>query len=139
MLLVDFIFAWVVLTLADKLLAIFALGIVRNGALAILAAVLLLPIAKQVLRVRAVLSPPRTPEELQASLRQTRIAAYASYLLLVASSLGFGALLLIISPANLTDAGRNLAWALLSIGAILVVAIPFLKPKFKRYIESAGK
>lgn len=140
LLLVDFIFAWVVLTLADRFFAIFATGIVRSGALAILAAVLLLPIAKQVLRVRAVLSPPRTPEELRASLRQTTAAVYVSYLLVVFSSIGFGAfLLLTVSSASITQAGRYLAWASLGAGVVLVAVIPLLRPRFKKYIESAGR
>jgi len=140
LLLVDFIFAWVVLTLAERLFAIFAIGIVRSGALAILAAVLLLPIAKQVLRVRAVLSPPQTPEELQDSLRQTTMAVYVSYLLVVASSIGVGALLLLtVSSASLTDAGHYLAWALVATGIALLAAIPLLKPRFKKYIESAAQ
>ncbi|MCX7275789.1 MAG: hypothetical protein NTZ15_00455 [Burkholderiales bacterium] len=137
LLLVDFIFAWVVLTLADRLMAIFAVGFIRNGALALLAATLLLPIAKQVLRVRAVLSPPKTPEELKVALRQTRVAVYVSYLLLVVSAFSFAILLLTVSPSNLTDLGRYLAWALLTFGSLLLAAAPFLRRRFNQYLESA--
>lgn len=140
LLLVDFIFAWVALTLADKLFAIFTAGIVHAGIIALFSTVLLLPIAKQVLRVRAVLSPPRSTEELRSSLRQTRIAVYVSYLLVVITSILFGAIVLLTASRDaLTDAGSTLALTSISIGALLIILAPRLRKKFNKYIEYTSK
>jgi hypothetical protein len=136
LLLLDFIFAWIVLTLAGYLLSIFGLGTFRTLALALLAAVLLMPIAKQVLRTRAVLRPPHSPEERRASIRQAKLAAYTVYALMILSSFAFGGLLLGADTGNLTDLGRNLAWGLITLSAALVLGSPILKPRVDRYLAS---
>ena len=135
LLLMDFVFASVILTLADKILSIFSLSIIHSFAIAILSVLLLFPIAKQVLRVRAVLSPPRTPEDVQKSFRQARVAAYTSYLMLLTSCIFFGSFLITSSHTE----ERYIAGAFLLVGFALAIAIPFLKSRFNKYIESAGK
>jgi hypothetical protein len=55
LLLLDFILAWVVLTLAGIFLRLFDLGIISTALLGILAAALLAPIAKEARRVRQTL------------------------------------------------------------------------------------
>jgi len=57
LLLLDFILAWVVLTLAGYFLSLFSSGFIRTIVLGVLAAVLLIPIAKEARRVREVLRP----------------------------------------------------------------------------------
>lgn len=130
--LLDFIFAWVVLTLANYLLQVFDLGIFRDVGIVVLAMALLLPISRQVLRVRTVLRPQRSLEEVRASIRQTRMVVYTLYALLGLSSLGFGALLFGVS--NVTTAGRYLAWFLLGWGTLLLLLLPVGKPRFERYL-----
>lgn len=134
LLLLDFIFAWVVLTLASHLLSIFSFGIFHELALIVLALALLLPIAKQVIRVRTVLRPKPTQEEVLSSIRQARIAVYLVYGIFVLSSLAFGVALLSISPSNLTDAGRYIAWFLIAWGTLLVFFIPLGRPRIERYL-----
>jgi hypothetical protein len=60
LLLLDFILAWIVLTLADYFLGLFRLGELGTVLLGVLGGVLLFPIAKEARRVRAVLrsDPP---------------------------------------------------------------------------------
>ena len=125
LLLLDFIFAWVVLSLAGHLFSIFSAGEFGDVALAVLAAILLLPIARQVLRVRAVLRPPRTEEEVAASLRQARVSVYAIYCITLVASLGFGILLLSVARTTITDIGRYLAWLLVGVGVVMLILIPF--------------
>jgi hypothetical protein len=139
LLLLDFIFAWVVLTLANYLLAVFSFGLFRQLALVVLAVALLFPIARQVLRVRTILRPQRTSEEIQAAIRKTKIAVYLLYATLVLSSFLFGALLLNTNESGLTTVGRYLAWFLLSWGALLVVLVPIGKPRFDRFILKLHK
>ena len=134
LLLLDFIFAWVVLTLASHLLSIFSFGIFRELALIVLALALLLPIAKQVIRVRKVLRPKPTQEETLSSMRQTRIAIYMVYGIFILSSLALGVGLLSMSPSNLTNAGRYMAWGLIAWGTLLVIVIPFGRSRFERYL-----
>lgn len=132
LILLDFIFAWVVITLAGYLLSMFAIGVLRTLALAILSALLLVPIARQVLRVRTVLRPPATPEEASATLRQAKVAGCSVYLIAAIASLAFGALL--SSATNLTEAGIYLERALFTFGALLIVGIPFASRGFDRYL-----
>lgn len=58
LLLLDFIFAWIILTLAGTFLNIIHLGIFGSALLAVLAVALLVPIAKEALRVKQTLKPP---------------------------------------------------------------------------------
>jgi hypothetical protein len=110
----------------------FATGVLRTLALAILSAVLLVPIARQVLRVRTVLRPPATPEEAAATLRQTKVAGYGVYLTAVIASLAFAALL--SSSPNLTEAGLYIERALFAFGTLLIVGVPVGRRWFNRYL-----
>ncbi len=109
--LLDFIFAWIALTLANYLRQFFGLGIFRQVGLVVLALLLLLPIPQQVLRVRTLLRPQRSAEEIRASVRQIKAVVYVLYALLALSAVAFGALL--FSSTNVTTAGRYIAWFLL--------------------------
>lgn len=134
LILLDFIFAWIALTMAGYFLSIFGFGILRTVVLTLLSALLLLPIARQVLRVRSVLRPLRTAEEVRASRRQTRVVAYALYAIIVASSILFGLLLLFLGAPSLTNLGRYLAWALFIFGLLLFIAFPFIKRRLDLYL-----
>ncbi len=134
LILLDFIFAWILLTLAGYLLSIFGNNIFRTFALAALAAVLLLPIAHQVLRVRAVLQTPRTPEEILASQRQVRIAVYSFYFILVLFLVLFGGLLL--NESYLSGFERYVAWFLIAFGTLLGILAPLVRRRFDRYLTS---
>jgi hypothetical protein len=130
LLLVDFVFAWVLLTLAGYFLRVF--GFPGTLALAILAAVLLLPIVKQIFRVRAMLRPLQTPEEVRSSFRQLKSVAYTAYGIVVVVCGGFAALL--FTASSVTELGHYAAWASVVAAAALVLAAPFLKPRMDRYL-----
>jgi hypothetical protein len=130
LLLVDFVFAWVLLTLAGYFLRIFGFpGTVAQG---ILAAVLLLPIVKQIFRVRAMLRPLQTPEEVRSSFRQMKGVAYTAYAIVVSVCGGFA--LLLFTAASVTELGHHTAWASAVSAAALVLAAPLLKPRIDRYL-----
>jgi zinc transporter ZupT len=59
LLLLDFIFAWGLLTLAGYVIGFFLSGIFRTMLTALLAAILLFPIIREARRVRRVLQPPK--------------------------------------------------------------------------------
>ena len=61
LLLLDFILAWVVLTLAGIFMNLFNFGIISTAALGLLAALLLAPIAKEARRVKQTLKPTAAP------------------------------------------------------------------------------
>jgi hypothetical protein len=131
LLMLDFIFAWIVLTLADGFLGLLQLGFIAKFFLPILAALLLLPIAREVIRARAFLRPPQSPTEISAATKQARIAAYGSYAMVTLGAIGFGLLLMFA----ISDPVINIfAWVLLGIASLLVVAAPFLKNRTDRYI-----
>jgi hypothetical protein len=135
LILLDFIFASVVLTLAGHLLSLFTLGPLSDLFLTVLAATLLLPIAHQVLRVRTVLRPLRTPEEALASSEQFRVAAYASYGLFAVLALVFGiALIVLFDEAVLNSWHRYLAWIFIGWGSLMVILAPLAKGLFDRYL-----
>jgi hypothetical protein len=139
LILLDFIFAWIALTMAGYFLSVFALGIFGTILLTVLSAFFLMPIARQVLRVRAVLSPPRTSEEIRALQRQARWVAYALYSSVIASCLLFGPLLLLVSPDNLTGFGRYFAWCLVLIGVLLTIGLPVFKRRLDQYLLQLHK
>ena len=136
LLLSDFIFAWIVLTLAGYFLGIFDLFGVRRFALPILAAILLLPIAREVIRVRAVLRPPQTTEDITTSTKQTRIAVYSSYAIAVLTAVGFGLLLLFASSDPIA---HIFAWVTFGIGVLLITVAPYLKRRVDRYFQNLIK
>ena len=129
LLLLDFIFAWVVLTLAGYVLSIFGIGILRNLALTALAAVLLLPIVKQVVRVRTLLRPSESQEEANTFVRQAQTVVYGTYLIAVISPLVFGGLVLALEPDS-----RYIAWSLIALGLLLAICIPLVKSRVDRYL-----
>jgi hypothetical protein len=133
LLLLDFIFAWVILTLAGYFLSVIGLGIFDTVALAILAAILLLPIARQVLRVRAVLRPPQSAEEISASIKQAKLAVYTIYTILLVAALAIGGLVLTLESRNITDLGRYMAWGLVALGVTMAACVPILKRRVNRY------
>jgi hypothetical protein len=134
LILLDFIFAWIVLTLAGHVLSIFGLGPIRTFLLVVFSGLLLLPIARQVLRVRAVLRPPRTPEELRASTQQARIVAYMMYAISVGATLIFGVLMLSTLDDALTNLGRFLAWTFIVCSVLLLIAAPLSKRWLDGYL-----
>ncbi len=135
LLLLDFIFAWIVLTLASYFFDIVQVGIFRTLVLAALAVLMLLPIAKEALRVRSVLRPPRSSEEHAATVRQAKLIAYLVFVVVTTALLAFGSLL--FTATNLTSLGRFLAWTLLIAGAVAVVSAPLLKARVDRYLVKA--
>jgi hypothetical protein len=131
--LLDFIFAWIVLELAGHFLSSMGLEVIREAGLSILAAVLLVPIARQVLRVRTVLQAPRTLEEVRASQKQARTAGYLFYLIVTLFLLAYGLVVLALASAELTV--HRLGWAFVVIGALLIVLIPLAKRLFDGYLR----
>jgi hypothetical protein len=134
LLLVDFVFAWVLLTLAGYFFRLFEFR--STLALAMLAAVLLLPIVKQIFRVRAMLRPLQTPEEIRSSLRQMKSVAYSAYAIVVVVCGGFAAIL--FTATSVTEFGHYAAWASAVAAATLVLAAPLLKPRIDRYLLEAS-
>ena len=45
-----------------------------------------------------------------------------------------GTLILNVSPDNLTELGRYLAWALIGLGIVMTVLAPFARGGFNRYL-----
>jgi hypothetical protein len=136
LLLLDFIFAWIVLELFADFLSMLELGIFRRFALIIFAAILLLPIAREVIRTRAVLRPPRSLEEMRLATKQARVAVYAGYVIATAVAIGVGLFLLIAVSDNIAQV---FAWVLLGFGAVLLASGFFLKRRIDRYFESLVK
>lgn len=67
LLLLDFIFAWIILTLAGYFLTLVGIfGTFRSYLLGVLAALLLIPIAREARRVRSVLRPKEQSEGVEA-------------------------------------------------------------------------
>jgi len=135
--LLDFIFASVVIRLAGLFFEIFSLDFIQKFAMGILAIVLFLPIGRQVLRVRAVLRAPRTPDEVHAALTQSRVAIYTTYAVIVLSLLLTGTLVLTLSGRNRTQFESLFAWGLIVAGTLLVCIIPFAKTRCERYLTRA--
>ncbi len=67
LLLLDFILAWVILTLAGYTLSLFVPDLLRRISLGVIAAILLVPIYRETKRVRAVLKPQETEDESAAN------------------------------------------------------------------------
>ncbi|HEX6901990.1 MAG TPA: hypothetical protein VF789_19885 [Thermoanaerobaculia bacterium] len=134
LLLLDFIFAWVILTLAGHILSFFAFDLFKDVTLALLAFLLLLPIARQVLRVRAILGAAASEAEALANLTQARRAGYFVYIALTVSSLTLGILLLAKSGTSITDGFRYFAWFLVAWGVVLIIAALPLKSRFDAYL-----
>jgi hypothetical protein len=130
--LLDFIFAWVVLYLANDLFSLLPLRALANLLTVLLAFVLLIPIARQVQRVRTLLNPPKSPEEVKESVRQTRIAGYASYMFVLVATLLVG--ILFLNADNLSEIGHYLAWTLIGFATLLAVLAYFAKVRFDRYL-----
>src|SRR5579863_4316829 len=130
--LLDFIFAWVVLTLANHLLSLVTFVPFSGLLTGVLAFVLLVPIARQVQRVRTLLNPPRTPEEVRESVRQTRIAGYAGYIFVSVVTLLVG--IFFLALPNLTQFGHYLAWSLIGFATLLAAFGYLAKVRFDRYL-----
>ena len=133
--LLDFIFAWVVLYLANDLFSLLPLRTFANLLTVLLAFVLLIPIARQVQRVRTLLNPPKSPAEVKESARQTRIAGYASYIFVLVATLLVG--ILFLTADNLSEIGHYLAWTLIGFATLLAVLAYFAKVRFDRYLVRA--
>jgi hypothetical protein len=134
LILLDFIFAWSILILTEHFLSVFNFGILRAFGLTLLSAVLFLPIIRQVLRVRSVLRPPRTFEEVRASERRKRVVFYSVYAMGGILSLALGILALVILRKDLTELGKWLACGLIALGTTLLVSLPFATRLFERRI-----
>jgi hypothetical protein len=135
LILLDFILASIVLTFASYLLSIFGLAELHNFVLAVIAAVLFLPIGRQVLRVRAILHPPRNEEEVRASLRQARVSGFLLYWFFAISWAILGTLLLTMERGGLTSLERYFAWGLISCSLLMVLLFPFAKNRFDRHLK----
>jgi hypothetical protein len=131
----DFIFASIVLSLINYALNVFSIGFLRTVVLVPVAAIMLLPIASQVLRVRSLLRPSKSTEEIRRSIRQAQFAVYTPYVLVILSSLAFG-ILLLITYDSVTEIGRVAVWVTFIIAAVLLLVAPVLKSRVDRYLKS---
>jgi len=133
LLLVDFVFAWAILTLAGRVLDIFPFWLPQDLALAAIALYLFLPIAKQAFHIRAVMRS-RTPDEIASAIRQIKYVAYAVYSIGVASIAAFTALIMTneLEPSDFVL--RYLGWgtAILTLG--LALSFPLVRRRLDRYI-----
>lgn len=134
LLLIDFVFAWVILTLASHFLSFFSLGGLKQLVLAVLALILLLPIIKQSLRVRALLIPDKSNSEVQSSIKNLKVLIYLIWGIAIVVTIGFS-LVILANPDNVT----NLGWVMCSIAGILgfalLVAVPLTKNLVHRKVE----
>jgi hypothetical protein len=136
LLMLDFIFAWIVIVLVGDFLDILDFAGVRQIILPIFAVVLLLPIAREIIRTRAGLRPPQSQEEIGIATKQARIAVYGGYVMAAVSAILIGILLLVAVDEPVA---HIFAWILLGIGAILVVVSPILKRRADHYLYNLIK
>jgi len=129
----DFVFAWILLTLARYFLGLFLFELARSLAMAGFAAALFLPIAREVLRLRMVLGPPEFQAAAQGNLRKLRLAIYGGYILAVLSSGTIGVLLLLEDNSGLADSVAG--YGFLVVGLLLGISMPFLRSKLKVYLS----
>jgi len=134
LILLDFIFASIAITIVGYLLSIFDFGEVRAFALTVLSFLLLVPIARQVLRVRVILRPPRTAEEAHASNQQVRIVAYVMFGTIVASVLFFG-LIVLLNAERLAPLGRYVGWGLMGVVVLIIIALPLMRRRLDLYLS----
>jgi len=133
LILLDFMFAWIILTIFSRFFSIFSFGLLSQLVLVILALLLFIPIALQILRVRNVLKPP-SAEEIDRLRGKYRIIAYLLYVMVVMMLFLYGILFLNIS--ELTNFGRYFAWLLISCGVLILLLSPLLKRKLDDLIAS---
>lgn len=138
LILLDFIFAWILLTLASYFLRIFSLGDLGVLGLLILALFLLVPLAHQVMRVRHLMQPSSTLNG-NPLTKQVWIVAHIIYVLAALTTFGFGFLLLYLDwsgTGNVTVVGRYFGFGLLILGLIATVLAPWIRKKLSDYISS---
>ena len=127
-LLLDFIVAWCALTLAGLTLSIVEFGgILKSLAMAALGFLLLFPLFKQAVQIRARLQP-RSREEIDSSARQAKWTVLALYLFVALAILAFGILLWLYELE-----WKALAWVALSVAVVLLVLTPFVGTRVERY------
>jgi len=129
----DFVFAWILLTLARYFLGLFLFELARSLVMAGLAAALFLPIAREVLRLRMVLGSPEFQAVAQGNLRKLRFGIYGGYILAVLSSGTIGVLLLFEDHSSLAESVAG--YSFLAVGVLLVASMPFLRSKLKIYLS----
>jgi len=133
LILLDFVLAWIVLTLADRLLDIFGLGVVTELVLAVVAFVLLVPIAREVFRVSVVLRSNGSQDDLAKFRSRVRNTVYVIYGLLTLSALASGGLILIFMRRPLDSTLAYVCWFLVAFGTILALAAPAVKKRTDLY------
>lgn len=138
LILLDFIFAWIVIALFGYITSLIGFGgtLVR----AILAFFLLIPIAIQAIQVRGLLLGTKNDSDLLSSYKGPRVAFTTIYILfalvLVVVS---GVLLLTISHEELTNWGVAIAWSMIIIGLVLVLLHSHFKKKFDNYLLKTAR
>jgi high-affinity Fe2+/Pb2+ permease len=94
---------------------------------------LLLPIVRQVVRVRAFLNPERSSAEIQAIVRKVKTIIYVTYGATVLAAVMLATL--IFTAGNVTELGRFIAWFLTISAIALVVLVPVGRRWLHRYLS----
>jgi hypothetical protein len=136
LLLLDFILSWILVTLAGRIFAILPLDVFETPALAVFTAVLLVPLAKQALHVKAVLRPPQTTEELEATVSLVVLALLAFYSVLAVSCGSFGVLLLAISAPKTWSSGWYIGVGCSLAGIAMLMGLSAVKRAVRQYLMS---
>jgi hypothetical protein len=135
LLLTDFVFAWIALTLAGHLLSIFELGGLGDLLMVFLAGVLLLPIGRQAMRVRSVLRPV-SDQERQRLLSRARTITFGAVFLAAAALIFIGGCLLLFNQSNLTGVGYYFAYALVALGVTIGALTALGRRRIDGYLKS---
>jgi len=137
LLLVDFIVAWVVLTILKYLLSFFPLGEISDILLIGASLLLLIPIFKQAIEVKLIIQPNITEEEIQASVKNIKIIIYSILGTILLASFAFIALIFFSDNTALDTIGGKIIISIIAIGSIiLLISSPFIKTFIDTKIEN---
>ncbi|MCB8839501.1 hypothetical protein [Aurantimonas sp. VKM B-3413] len=137
LILLDFIFASITLSLSARLLDILPVGEIGSFVLLILSFFLLMPLAHQVMKVRKAMHP-RSRVEQGPLDRQLKIISTASYLFTIILCFGFGGLIMYFdfTGSNVTDLGRYFSYGLILVASVMLVSAAWARNKLNRYLQS---
>jgi hypothetical protein len=133
LLILNFIIAFVFLTVTSHLLAIFDIA---NGVImAALSAALLFPLVSQAMRISSSFKSSLTAGDLAAhaaTIKRTRTIVLLMYSILTTAVAFFGGIILFV--ANVTPLGTAFGWALLAVGLVGMALIRNVRSVLKKII-----
>ncbi|WP_226431434.1 hypothetical protein [Leisingera sp. McT4-56] len=137
LILLDFIFAWIILALTARLFSTFQVGEAGRLVQLILALFLLLPLAHQVMKIRNAMDPTGRTDQSPLGA-QLKTITTVSYWLAVILFFGFGGLILYLDhgSSSVTVLGRYFAYGLITAAVVMLVCAAWARKKLNHYIDS---